>query len=107
MCLAIPGKVTQIDPICPMGRQGTVAFGGVQKRIMFDLLPDVEVGEYVLVHVGVAISKVDEQEAQEVFAYIEQMGELEEAGIYPPSSPAPAESPLSTHFGAHDSPRQI
>ncbi len=73
MCLAIPGKVVEIDrdskPV-----MGTVSFGGVRKQVCLDWIPDVAIGEYVIVHVGFAISKLDEAEAQktlELFADIE------------------------------------
>ena len=59
----------------PMGK---VEFGGITKDICLAYMPDVEVGDYVLVHVGFAISKLDEEEAQEIFSYIEQIGELSE-----------------------------
>ncbi len=76
MCLGIPGKVLEIlehDAGMPMGR---VEFGGITKDICLAYLPEIQVGDYVLVHVGFAISKIDEQEAEEIFSYIEQIGEL-------------------------------
>lgn len=57
---------------------GKVEFGGIAKEICLAYLPEVEVGDYVLVHVGFAISKIDEAEAREIFTYIEQIGELSE-----------------------------
>ena len=79
MCLAIPGKIEEIvtneDPLQVRGR---VNFGGVVKEVCLAYVPDACVGEYVIVHVGFAISKVDEQEAQTVFAYLKEMGELDE-----------------------------
>ena len=80
MCLGIPGKVLEIhspDGGVPMGK---VEFGGITRDICLAYLPDVVVGDYVLVHVGFAISKIDEEEAQEIFSYIEQIGELSETG---------------------------
>jgi hydrogenase expression/formation protein HypC len=76
MCLGIPGKILEIqssDGGVPMGR---VEFGGIARDICLAYLPDVAVGDFVLVHVGFAISKIDEQEAAEIFSYIEQIGEL-------------------------------
>ena len=59
-------------------------FGGITKRICLSYVPDVSVGEYVIVHVGFAISKVDEQEARQVFAYLREMDDLKELGIPQP-----------------------
>ena len=62
MCLAIPGKVLEIeDAVQP--RMGRVRFGGIQKRVCLEWIPDVKIGDYVIVHVGFAISKMDEGEA--------------------------------------------
>ena len=74
MCLAIPGKVLEIDPSAEP-RMGNVDFSGIRKRICLDWVPDVNVGDYVIVHVGFAISKVDEVEAQETIAMLKEMGE--------------------------------
>jgi hydrogenase expression/formation protein HypC len=77
MCLGVPGKVLSIVPRdeLPMGR---VEFGGIVKEVCMAYVPEAEVGDYVLVHVGFAISRIDEQEAQQIFQYIEQIGELSE-----------------------------
>jgi hydrogenase expression/formation protein HypC len=61
-------------------RMGKVEFGGILKDICLAYLPEVEVGDFVLVHVGFAISRIDEREAAEIFAYIEQIGEISELG---------------------------
>ena len=85
MCLAIPGKVLDIDQSRDL-RMGTVSFGGIQKEVCLEWLPDVRVGEYVIVHVGFAISKMDEQEALETLEMFRQMGEgLEELNGPDPS----------------------
>jgi hydrogenase expression/formation protein HypC len=77
MCLAIPGKVLEIDrSVSPV--MGNVSFGGVQKKVCLEWLPEVCVGEYVIVHVGFALSKVDEQEALETLKMLKEMGELGE-----------------------------
>lgn len=76
MCLAIPGKVESIRGDDPLTRMGRVNFGGVIKEASLAYLPGVQVGDYVIVHVGFALSKVDEDEAQKVFEYLKQMGEL-------------------------------
>ena len=79
MCLAIPGKVTQItDQLDETFRMGKVSFGGIQKEVNLSMVPEAQVGDYVLVHVGVAISTVDEEEAKKTFEYLRQIGELEE-----------------------------
>lgn len=79
MCLAIPGKVTQItDQLDETFRIGKVSFGGIQKEVNLSMVPEAKVGDYVLVHVGVAISTVDEEEAKKTFEYLRQIGELEE-----------------------------
>jgi hydrogenase expression/formation protein HypC len=80
MCLGIPGKVLEVVEAADDNamRMGKVEFGGISKDICLAYLPEVEVGDYVLVHVGFAISKIDEQEATEIFSYIEQIGELSE-----------------------------
>lgn len=72
MCLAIPGKVLDIDrTVSPV--MGNVSFGGVRKRVCLEWMPDVAVGEYVIVHVGFAISKMDEQEALETLKLLEEI----------------------------------
>ena len=79
MCLAIPGKVTEIYAQEGM-RMARVQFGGVTREACLDYVPETQVGEYVLVHVGFAISRVDEEEARrtyEALAEIDQLGELE------------------------------
>ena len=78
MCLAIPGKVLEIDTAV-QPTMGTVSFGGIQKRVCLEWIPDLKVGEYVIVHVGFAISRMNEEEAQETIKLLEEMaGGLEE-----------------------------
>jgi len=77
MCLAIPGKVEEIITEGDI-RMGRVNFGGVVKRVCLDYVPEVEVGDYTIVHVGFALSKIDEQSAQETLAAFREMGMLEE-----------------------------
>ena len=79
MCLAVPGKVVEIlDASDPVFRRAKVDFGGIRKEINLAYTPEAEVGKYVLVHVGFAISVIDEDEAQRVFEYLKQMGDIEE-----------------------------
>lgn len=76
MCLAIPGKVLSISGDDPLTRMGKVDFSGVVKQASLAYVPEVRVGDYVIVHVGFALSKVDEAEARKVFEYLRQMNEL-------------------------------
>ena len=78
MCLAVPGKIESIDATDPIFRSGKVNFGGILKRINLAYVPEAKIGDYVLVHVGFAISTVDEQEAQETMEYLKKIGELAE-----------------------------
>jgi hydrogenase expression/formation protein HypC len=78
MCLAIPGKVVSISGDDPVTRMGRIDFSGVIKQASLAYVPEVQVGDYVIVHVGFALSKVDEAEAQKVFGYLKQIGELVE-----------------------------
>ena len=79
MCLAIPGKIIEITAqLDDLFRTAKVSFGGIRKEINLCMVPEAQVGDYVLVHVGVAISKIDEEEAMKVFNYLKDMGEVEE-----------------------------
>lgn len=93
MCLAIPGKVESItggaDPLTRMGR---INFGGIFKEASLAYVPEVKVGDYVIVHVGFALSRVDEEEAHKVFGYLkemEELAELEDNGAKPPARKDP------------------
>ena len=79
MCLAIPGKIRSIEPF-KQGymRMGKVELGGIVKEINLQLVPDAKENDYVLVHVGVAISIVDEEEAKNSLEFLKQMNELDE-----------------------------
>jgi hydrogenase expression/formation protein HypC len=79
MCLAIPGKIDSIsNQLDDTFRVGKVSFGGILKEVNLMMVPEAKPGDYVLVHVGVAISVVDEAEAQKTFEYLQQIGELDE-----------------------------
>lgn len=78
MCLAVPGRIVSIEGEDPVFRSGKVNFGGIIKQINLAYVPEAQVGDYVLVHVGFAISIVDEEEAEQVFEYLRQMGDLAE-----------------------------
>lgn len=77
MCLAIPGKVAELFQEHGV-RMATVDFGGVRRRACVENVPDVRVGEYVVVHVGYALSKVDEAQAALVFDFLKSSGDLQE-----------------------------
>ena len=81
MCLAVPGKLLEISGTDDLTRIGKVSFGGIIKEINLAFVPEAQVGDYVTVHVGVALSVVDETEALQVFEYLRQLGELQEEGI--------------------------
>ena len=76
MCLGIPGKLIEVtsQEDVPMGK---VSFGGILKEVCLAYTPEAQVGDYVLVHVGFAISLIEEQEAQEIFHYLQEIGEAE------------------------------
>ena len=78
MCLAIPGKILTITGEDPLERTGRIEFGGILKQASLAYVPEAVVGDYVIVHVGFAISRVDEAEAHQVFAYLKQMEDLSE-----------------------------
>lgn len=79
MCLAVPGKLVSITGEDPFQRTGKVSFGGVVKDVSLACLPEAQVGDYVIVHVGMAISRLDEAEANEVFSYLKQIDEANSA----------------------------
>jgi hydrogenase expression/formation protein HypC len=76
MCLGVPGKLVERreQDSLPMGK---VEFGGIFKDVCLAYTPEAQVGDYVLVHVGFAISRIDETEAQEIFALLNELGEAE------------------------------
>ncbi len=75
MCLAIPGRIESVEGAA-LERTGKVSFSGVMKEVNLAYVPEAGVGDYVVVHVGFAISTVDPQEAEQVFAYLREMDEL-------------------------------
>jgi len=77
MCLAVPGKLLSITGEDVL-RSGAVSFAGIHKQVNLAYVPEANVGDYVIVHVGFAISVVDETEAMQTFEYLKKMGELEE-----------------------------
>lgn len=79
MCLAIPGKIKSIESqMDGLVRMAKVSFDGILKEASLELVPEAKEGDYVLIHVGIAISIVDEAEAKKTFDYLRQIGELDE-----------------------------
>jgi hydrogenase expression/formation protein HypC len=84
MCLGVPGRIVSLEPD-PLGMtMGRVNFSGIIKQVCMAYVPDAEVGEYVVVHVGFAVSKIDEEEAAQVFEYLRGIGELDELEVPQP-----------------------
>ena len=81
MCLAIPGKLLDISTDESGVKMGRANFGGIVKAVCLEYTPEVQVGEYVLVHVGFALSIVDEEEAARTYKMLEEMGQLEELDV--------------------------
>jgi hydrogenase expression/formation protein HypC len=78
MCLAVPGKIISIEGDDPIRRAGKVDFSGIVKEVNLSYVPEARVDDYVIVHVGFALSMVDETEAARVFEYLKSMGELKD-----------------------------
>ena len=79
MCLAIPGKILSITKTEEgVMRTAKVSFGGIMKEINLELVPEAKIDDYVLVHVGVALSMVDEEEANKILRYLDGTGEMDE-----------------------------
>ncbi len=78
MCLAVPGKIESIEAEGPLGPSGKVNFGGILKEVCLAYVPEAQVGDYVIVHVGFALSLLDEEEANKTLEYFREMGELAE-----------------------------
>lgn len=85
MCLAIPGKILESEEQNGL-RIGRVQFGGITRRVSLDFVPEAQVGDYVMVHVGFAISRVDSDEAERTYRLLEEIGAL--AGELPPGEDA-------------------
>jgi hydrogenase expression/formation protein HypC len=85
MCLAVPGKILGTEEI-GSNRIGQIEFGGVTRAAFLDFVPEAKVGDYVLVHVGFAISRIDAEEAERTYGLLEKLGVLEEEGLGPPAA---------------------
>lgn len=80
MCLAVPGRVTEIEGVEALDLTARVDFGGVVRKVSLACLPDTTVGDFVLVHVGFAISKIDPAEAEKIFEAVRELEEKEGFG---------------------------
>lgn len=78
MCLAVPGKVLTVAGDDPLDRTGRVSFGGVVREVSLAFVPEAAAGDYVVVHAGFALNRLDEAEAARVFDHLRQIGELAE-----------------------------
>jgi hydrogenase expression/formation protein HypC len=79
MCLAVPGRVLEVDAVEPEFRTGSVDFAGVKRQVNLAFTPEVRPGQYVLVHAGFALQVIDEEEAAKTFQALKDLGELEES----------------------------
>lgn len=79
MCLAIPGKVLEVQNVDNV-KMGKANFGGIVKQVCLQYTPEVQPGDYVLVHVGFALNKVDEAEAEKTYKALKDLGQLDELG---------------------------
>ena len=77
MCLAVPGKILDIQDADQLMRTGRASFGGIIREVNLAFVPEATVGDYVLVHAGVAINVIDEEEANQVFEYLDEIFEKE------------------------------
>src|SRR5271165_5174122 len=97
MCLAVPGKVVETYREHDV-RMGKVDFGGIKKRVCLEHVPDAEIDDYVLVHVGFALSRIDQAEAMRVFEFLATMDQLDE--LNPGAEPGVGEPPdLAARMG--------
>lgn len=92
MCLGVPGRVMNTFPEHDV-LMGQVDFGGIRKRVCLEHVPSVQPGDYVIVHVGFALSVLDEHEARQVFAFLEGMNDLDELKQVQPAEGDPDEVP--------------
>jgi hydrogenase expression/formation protein HypC len=87
MCLAIPGKVVEIQQDAAGVRMAKANFGGIVKQVCLEYTPDVDCGDYVLVHVGFALQKVDEADARRTYQALEELNQLTELEVQSEISP--------------------
>jgi hydrogenase expression/formation protein HypC len=87
MCLAVPGKVLSVEGEDPAFRSARVDFCGVRKTVSLAFTPEVQPGDFVLVHVGFALNRIDEEQAAQTYQYLLQIGALSEEDLVPDTSP--------------------
>lgn len=87
MCLAIPGRILTVTDDGALTRRGRVDFGGIVKEVSLAFVPEARIGDYVIVHVGVALSVVDEREAARVFEYLQEIEDTRELEIRDQETP--------------------
>lgn len=87
MCLAVPGKVLSVEGEDPAFRSARVDFCGVRKTVSLAFTPEVQPGDFVLVHVGFALNRIDEEQAAQTYRYLLQIGALSEEDLAPDPSP--------------------
>ncbi len=92
MCLAVPGRILEVEER-DGSRIARVQFGGITRSAYLNFVPEAVVGDYVMVHVGFAISRVNAEEAARTYELLEEMGLLESEGLGPAASQDPAEGP--------------
>ena len=98
MCLAVPGKILDIHgPAESVQRAGRVSFGGVIKQVNLACVPEAKVGDYVVVHVGLALSTIDKKEAERTLEYFRQIGELAELEMERRMNPEEAAKAVPPH----------
>lgn len=85
MCLAIPGKIVELKETGSM-RMGRIDYGGITREACLEYIADPKIGEYVMVHVGFAISKVDAEQAERTYRYLDEMDQLEEIASLEPET---------------------
>ncbi len=81
MCLAVPGKILEIVNEDPVERSGKVSFGGIAREVNLSCVPEARPGDYVIVHVGMALSVVDEAEAKSMLDYIQSEDDFRREGL--------------------------
>jgi hydrogenase expression/formation protein HypC len=92
MCLAIPGRIIAIEEN-QGSRTAQVQFGGITRAVHLDFIPEAAVGDFVLVHVGFAISRVDPEEAERTYRLLEELGMLESEALSAEESPGRDQAP--------------